>query len=103
MLLWCVPLLPYELHVALSADMRSMPYDGFKWILRTLDVNASFGNSIATKDKEATTVGYELACIWAMQGTPSILQSDNGGEFLGPCIAMAQEWSSHAVTIIRGR
>ena len=71
--------------------MRSMPFDGYTWILRTLDVNSSFGNSKATKNKEALTIGYELACIWAIQGTPSILQSDNGGDFLGPCIEIAQK------------
>jgi hypothetical protein len=83
--------------------MRSIKYEDYNWVLRCIDVNTKFGTSVPLKGKEAKTVGYELAVIWARMGTPSILQSDNGSEFMGDCLKIVRTWSGGAVKVINGR
>ena len=83
--------------------MRGMAFEGYNWIIRAIDVATGHGASKAIKGKEASTCGYEMAAFWAMQGCPGILQTDNGSEFLGQCIEIAQSWTQGKIKIIHGR
>ena len=68
-----------------------------------MDVNTSYGVSIAQKGKSALRTGGNLASIWAMYGCPAILHSDNGSEFLGKTEQVARDWSGNTMKIIHGR
>ena len=83
--------------------MRGAEYGGYNWIFRTLDVGTGLGTAAAQKGKSSTTTGQELAHVWAQFGCPSILQMDNGTEFLGNCTELALTWSPGNVKIIHGR
>jgi hypothetical protein len=83
--------------------MRSLEHDGYNWVLRCIDVNTDHAISIPQKGKTALTTGQNLAQIWAMQGCPSILQMDNGGEFQAETQRIALQWSPGNVLILRGR
>jgi hypothetical protein len=83
--------------------MRSSKYDGYDWIVRCIDIASGYGASSATKGKAASTIGYEMAVVWARQGCPGILQSDNGSEFMGDCLRIAKEWSRGEMKIFHGR
>jgi hypothetical protein len=80
-----------------------MAFDEYKWVLRAIDVNSGHGVSIVQKGKTALETGTNVAAIWAMYGCPSIIQSDNGGEFLAETEVIAQRWSPGNVKIIHGR
>ena len=102
---WCTPdnvLFVVVANCTLS-DFRSIAFEGFNWILRTVDVNTSYGVSVAQKGKSAIRTGGNLASIWAMYGCPSILHSDNGSEFLGKTEQVARDWSGNTMKIIHGR
>lgn len=67
-------------------DMTSQPTpDGYKWILRYYDHHSGFGHVAALKNKTALETGNALMGILGTAPLPTILQSDNGGEFLGHC------------------
>ena len=68
-------------------DMTSQPSDdGHKWILRYVDHHSGFGYVTALKNKTAVETGNKLMALLGMAPTPDIIQSDNGGEFLGHCL-----------------
>ena len=83
--------------------MSSMVFEGYTWILRIIDVNTGWAQSTPLYNKEAQTVGYEVAVIFANQGCPSILQCDNGSEFLGACLEVVKSWSGGDTKVIHGR
>jgi hypothetical protein len=95
-------LLPY-CNPLFHTDMRTMEYDGYCWILRTVDLNTKYGCAVALKNKTAMLVGYEMAVFWSRMGCPAILQSDNGSEFLGDCLKAVAAWSAGEVKIINGK
>ena len=67
-------------------DMTSQPTDeGYKWILRYHDHLSGFGHVASLKNKSAVETGDKLIQILGTAPLPNILQSDNGGEFLGHC------------------
>jgi hypothetical protein len=63
------------------------PENGFKWILRYVDHLSGFAHVACLKNKTSKTVGRAMVRILSTAVLPDILQSDNGGEFLGQCIA----------------
>jgi hypothetical protein len=65
--------------------------DGFNWILDIIDVCTSYSILRALKDKSAETVAKELWKVIADFGTPKILQSDNGKEFVNSVIEALME------------
>jgi hypothetical protein len=83
--------------------MNHVAHDGYCWALRAVDCNTTWAVTIPQKEKTASTTGKNMANIWAMQGCPAILQSDNGTEFFGECQRIAEEWSPGTIKIIRGR
>eukprot|EP00804_Cyclotella_cryptica_P005151 CCRYP_018678-RA/>CCRYP_018678-RA protein AED:0.38 eAED:-0.87 QI:0/0/0/0.5/1/1/2/0/308 len=69
-------------------DMTSAEtIDGFKWIVRYRDHHSSKCDVGATKDKTAAEVAPVVIRIMASTLVPNILQSDNGGEFLGETLS----------------
>jgi hypothetical protein len=64
-------------------DMRSQEYDGYNWILRYRDHLSGYSHVALLFSKESIEVGFEVLKIMSSTVIPDILQSDNGGEFLG--------------------
>ena len=62
--------------------------DGFKWIVRYRDHHSGKCDVGATKGKTAAEIAPVVIRIMASTLIPNILQSDNGGEFLGETVAM---------------
>jgi hypothetical protein len=60
--------------------------DGYKWIVRYRDHHSGKCDVGATKTKTAKEVAPVIIRIMASTLVPSILQSDNGGEFLGETV-----------------
>ena len=58
---------------------------------------------LPNQDKAASTCGRIMAGIWAEFGAPSILQMDNGTEFMGEMQVVAEKWSPGHLKIIHGR
>eukprot|EP00804_Cyclotella_cryptica_P006319 CCRYP_010160-RA/>CCRYP_010160-RA protein AED:0.43 eAED:0.43 QI:0/0/0/0.5/1/1/2/0/569 len=67
--------------------------DGFKWIVRYRDHHSGKCDVGATKGKTAAEVAPVVIRIMASTLIPNILQSDNGGEFLGETVAMVNRSS----------
>ncbi|CAF4665514.1 unnamed protein product [Rotaria socialis] len=63
-------------------DMRSMKHDGFNFIVHAKDHFTKFSWLFALPSKEAHHVTLHLRNIFYTFGTPKILQSDNGKEFV---------------------
>ena len=57
--------------------------DGYKWIVRYRDHHSGKCDVGATKSKTAQEIAPVVIRIMASTLVPNILQSDNGGEFLG--------------------
>jgi hypothetical protein len=70
-------------------DMRSQvdPVTGHKWILRYADHLSGYSQVRSLFGKTSAEVGLALVQIIGASIFPKILQSDNGSEFLGECIA----------------
>jgi hypothetical protein len=51
-----------------------------------MDHHSGFSHIACLNNKKAKTVGKELTQILSTAVIPKILQSDNGGEFLGECV-----------------
>ena len=83
-------------------DMRSQEYDGYTWILRYRDHLSGYSHVAPLFSKESIEVGFEVVKIMSSTVIPDILQSDNGGEFLGKCIEMVNEHLPE-VHVVRGR
>ena len=68
--------------------MESQSINGYEHILRYVDHLSGFSHVAVLRTKEAEEVGAKLIQIFSTAIIPEILQSDNGSEFLGECIAM---------------
>jgi hypothetical protein len=66
--------------------------DGFKWIVRYRDHHSGKCDVGATKGKTAVEIAPVVIRIMASTLIPNILQSDNGGEFLGETLAMVNRY-----------
>jgi len=64
-------------------DFQSMPDGEFKYLLNFIDHGIKKLTSVPLVAKRASSVGMALFGIFTEQGPPSILQTDNGGEFSG--------------------
>jgi hypothetical protein len=62
-------------------NFHSIPDGIFKYLLNYIDHGVKKLTSIPLAAKRATSVAVALLTIFTEQGPPSILQSDNGGEF----------------------
>ncbi|KAL7553303.1 hypothetical protein ACHAWF_017051 [Thalassiosira exigua] len=71
-------------------DMTSQPdpVTGDKWILRVVDHLSTYGSSDALKAKEAKLVAPKVVRALTHFPECDILQSDNGGEFLGATVKL---------------
>ena len=67
-------------------DMQSQSIDGYNWIMVYQDHLTKFVNLRANKTKRATEVAYNLLDFFCVFGAPSVLQSDNGREFVNSVI-----------------
>lgn len=63
-------------------DMRSIEYNGYKFIMHVKDHFTKFSWLFALPSKEANQVATNLRNIFYTFGPPKILQSDNGKEFV---------------------
>lgn len=72
-------------------DMTSQQDDGYCWILRLIDHLSGFGAVKPLKSKTAKECG--IAIIQILSSFPDfvVIQSDNGGEFLGDTIKYLNE------------
>jgi hypothetical protein len=62
-------------------DFQSMPDGVFKYLCNYIDHGVKKLTSILLSGKQASSVAFALLTIFTKQGPPSILQSNNGGEF----------------------
>ena len=76
-----------------------MPDGLFKYLLNYLDHGVKKLTSFPLTSKRASSVAFALLTIFTKQGPPSILQSDNGGEFsdhahdhVGRCMVLDYEF-----------
>ena len=69
-------------------DMTSCSDGIHNWILRFSDCLCAFQQVRALTDKSATTTATGLLQILSAAPHYKIIQSDNGGEFLGETVAM---------------
>ena len=72
-------------------DMTSQQDDGYCWILRLIDHLSGFGAVKALKSKTAKECGIAIIQILSFFPDVVIIQSDNGGEFLGDTIKYLNE------------
>ncbi|CAF4112321.1 unnamed protein product [Rotaria magnacalcarata] len=63
-------------------DMRSVQYNGFNFIMHVKDHFKKFSWLFSLPTKEARHVALNLKNIFYTFGSPKILQSDNGKEFV---------------------
>jgi len=83
-------------------DFQSVPDGNYKWILNYQDHNTKFKSLRPMENKRAIEVSTHLLSIFLIFGAPSILQSDNGREFVNCVIdELKQLWSE--CVIIHGR
>jgi hypothetical protein len=64
-------------------DFQSMPDGVFKYLLNYVDHGVKKLISIPLANKQASCVAFSLFAILTEQGPPTILQTNNGGEFSG--------------------
>ena len=62
-------------------DFQSMPDGEFKFLLNYIDHGIKKLTSVPLVAKRALSMAVALLGIFTEQGPPSILQTDNGGEF----------------------
>ena len=79
-------------------DMQSQPDGDLKWIHVYQDHLTKFVRHPVTS-KRAPEIAYKLLDIFSIFGTPSILQSDNGREFVNPVITELcnERWLENSV------
>ncbi|CAF1021745.1 unnamed protein product [Rotaria magnacalcarata] len=83
-------------------DMRSVEYNGFKWIFHAKDHFSKYSWLYPFPSKEAINVAETLKSIFYQFGPPRILQSDNGREFVAKVILdLTKLWPG--LLIINGR
>ena len=80
-------------------DFQSMPDGLFKYLLNYIDHGVKKLTSIPLTSKRASSVAFALLTIFTDMGPPSILQTDNGGEFsnhahdhVGRCLVLDDEF-----------
>ena len=67
--------------------MRHLPHDGLKWILHIVDHWSKFTFAFPLTQKSAKEVTSALEKrVFPFIGLPSIIQSDNGREFVNKLI-----------------
>ena len=85
-------------------DMRHLPDDNYKWILHGVDHWSKFRFAYPLVNKSASDVATALEkYIFPIMGLPSILQSDNGREFINQLIKSVVETWPGQVQFISGR
>ncbi len=68
-------------------DMRHLPDENYKWILHGIDHWSKFQFAYPLINKSAVDVAVALQkYVFPILGLPSILQSDNGREFVNKII-----------------
>ncbi|CAF4580555.1 unnamed protein product [Rotaria socialis] len=83
-------------------DMRSVEYNGFKWIFHAKDHFSKYSWLDPLPSKEAINVAETLKSSFYQFGPPRILQSDNGREFVAKVILdLIKLWPG--LLIINGR
>eukprot|EP00731_Ephydatia_muelleri_P017243 Em0010g341a len=85
-------------------DMRHCPDGTYKWIGHYMDHWSKFHVLFALCQKSAAEVALNLQNqVFSYLGTPKILHSDNGHEFVNAIVAsLCKEWPGE-VTIVNGR
>jgi hypothetical protein len=83
-------------------SMESMSIQGYKYILRYVDHLSGFSHVAIMRSKKGEEAGAKLIQIFSTAIIPEILQSDNGTEILGGCIATIKEYYS-SIHLIKGR
>ena len=84
------------------SDMSSRPDDECKWILQLRDHCSKFSWAHALTSKRASEVAAKLVQTLCLFGSPRLLQSDNGKEFVAAVIEeLTKAWPG--LTIIQGR
>ncbi len=68
-------------------DFQRKPDKGYRWILCYDDHHSEFAHVACLKKKTSLLVGRALIKIMATAVIPQVRQIDNGGEFLGKCLA----------------
>jgi len=66
----------------INFNFQSVPDGKYKWILNNQDHNTKFISLRPMESKRAIEVSTHLLSIFLTFGAPSILQSDNGREFV---------------------
>ena len=84
-------------------DMRHRPDGSYKWIGHYMDHWAKFHALFPLIRKCAHEVALSLQSVFSVLGTPKILHSDNGREFVNGIIRkLVKDWPGEVV-IINGR
>ena len=83
-------------------DFQRKPDKGFRWILRYVDHHSGFAHVACLKKKTSLLVGRALIKIMSTAVIPQVLQSDNGGEFLGKCLEYVKKYFA-STNIVKGR
>jgi hypothetical protein len=82
-------------------DFQRKPHKDYRWIQCYVDHHSGFAHVACLKRKMSLLVGRALAKIMSTV-IPQLLQSDNGGEFLGKCLAYVKEYFKNT-NIVEGR
>lgn len=90
------PILPKDFNSRCQVDLidyQSESDGDFKWVLNYQDHCTKFTILRALRTKTATEVASHLMDIFCIFGAPTILQSDNGREFVNQVIReLAVKW-----------
>ncbi len=85
-----------------SKYISTQPWDGYEYILRYVDHFSGFSHVAPLKSMRSQPIGMKLLEILSCSIIPEILQSDNGSEFLGDCIAILKKYYP-GINIVKGR
>ena len=84
--------------------MRHLPHGEFKWILHIVDHWSKFNFAFPLEHKSASDVANALQkWVFPFIGLPSILQSDNGREFVNKLIEEVLSAWPGQVQLVSGR
>ncbi len=94
---------PWERIQIDCVDLRNYANDndGFGWIVNIIDCYSKYLYSFYYKNKSADNILKSLKNIFSLEGSPEILQSDNGKEFVNTTIT--DFLVSKNVQFVRGR
>ena len=83
-------------------DMQSQPDGDLKWVLVYQDHLTKFVQLRPVTSKRAPEIAYQLPDIFSIFGAPSILQIDNGREFVNSVITeLSAMWDG--LKIVHGK